>query len=108
MPAILLEQYRLFYGPNAPAAVAFWASVSDETDARLAAGGGKLRTDEWQGGDSLWLMELVAPFGGHDEILKDLSVNLFGGRPFKFHAVGSDGQRRVQSYENAPSDAPAS
>jgi cytolysin-activating lysine-acyltransferase len=53
-------------------------------------------------------MELVAPFGGHDEILKDLSVNLFGGRPFKFHAVGSDGQRRVQSYENAPSDAPAS
>ncbi|MFM8754615.1 MAG: toxin-activating lysine-acyltransferase [Phenylobacterium sp.] len=104
MPAILLEQYRIFYGPNSPAAVAFWASVSEETDARLAAGGGKLRADEWLGGDSLWLMELVAPFGGHDEILKDLSVNLFGGRPFKFHAVGSDGQRRIQIYMDTPID----
>lgn len=27
MPAILLEQFRIFYGPNSPAAVALWTSV---------------------------------------------------------------------------------
>ncbi|MNS10311.1 RTX toxin acyltransferase family protein [compost metagenome] len=42
MPAILLEQFRTFYGPNAPAAVAFWAMVSEETAQRLEAGAHKL------------------------------------------------------------------
>lgn len=62
-PAILLEQFRTFYGPNAPAAVAFWAMVAEETEQRLEAGAHKLRADEWKGGDRPWLIELVAPFG---------------------------------------------
>lgn len=99
MPAILVEQFRIFYGPNAPAAVAFWAKVSEETEARLEAGAHKLRPDEWQGGDRLWLIELVAPFGAQDEILADLSTSVFNGQPFKFHTSTPDGQRVVRSYE---------
>lgn len=99
MPAILLEQFRTFYGPNAPAAVAFWAMVSEETEQRLEAGAHKLRADEWKGGDRPWLIELVAPFGAQDEILADLSLSVFNGRPFKFHTVGVDGQRVVKTYE---------
>lgn len=101
MPVILLEQFRTFYGPNAPAAVAFWALVSEETDQRLQAGGYKLRADEWKGGDQPWLIELVAPFGGHDEILADLSTSVFGGKSFKFHTMGPDGQRIVKTYETS-------
>lgn len=99
MPAILLEQFRIFYGPNAPAAVAFWAMVSEETEQRLEAGAHKLRADEWTGGDRPWLIELVAPFGAQDEILADLFLSVFNGRPFKFHTVGDDGQRVVKAYE---------
>nr|WP_313521521.1 toxin-activating lysine-acyltransferase [Brevundimonas diminuta] len=99
MPAILLEQFRTFYGPNAPAAVAFWAMVSEETEQRLEAGAHKLRADEWKGGDRPWLIELVAPFGAQEEILADLSLSVFNGMPFKFHAVGADGQRVVKIYE---------
>lgn len=99
MPAILLEQFRTFYGPNAPAAVAFWAMVSEETEQRLEAGAHKLRADEWKGGDRPWLIELVAPFGAQDEILADLSLSVFEGKPFKFHTVGADGQRIVKTYE---------
>ena len=99
MPAILVEQFRIFYGPTSPAAVALWAMVSEETEVRLKDGAHKLRADEWQGGDRPWLIELVAPFGGQDEILADLSNTVFGGRPFSFHTATPDGQRVVKVYE---------
>jgi len=99
MPAILVEQFRIFYGPNSPAAVALWAMVSEDTEERLKAGANKLRADEWQGGDRPWLIELIAPFGAQDEILADLSKTVFGGKPFSFHTATPDGQRVVKVYE---------
>lgn len=98
MPALLLEQFRIWNGPNSPAAVALWATVSPETEARLEAGGNKLRPDEWQGGDRPWLIDLVAPFGAVDEILADLSVSIFQGKPFKYHHLDETGQRVVGTY----------
>ncbi|HZK98991.1 MAG TPA: toxin-activating lysine-acyltransferase [Caulobacteraceae bacterium] len=95
MPAILLEQFRIFNGPNSPAAVAFWASVSEETERRLEAGGNKLRVDEWKNGERMWLIELVAPFGAVDEIMNDLAASVFAGKTFKFHQVAADGGRAV-------------
>lgn len=99
MPAILLEQFRIWNGPNSPAAVALWATVSAETEARLESGGIKLRADEWQNGDRRWLIELVAPFGATDEILADLSASVFDGQPFKFHNLDATGARVVSIYE---------
>lgn len=99
MPAILVEQFRIFYGPNSPAAVALWAMVSEDTEERLKAGANKLRADEWQGGDRPWLIELIDPFGAQDEILADLSKTVFGGKPFSFHTATPDGQRVVKVYE---------
>ncbi|MFZ4604150.1 MAG: toxin-activating lysine-acyltransferase [Caulobacterales bacterium] len=105
MPAILLEQFRVFYGPippNAPpgatptpAAIALWAFVSPETDARLEGEAFKIAPHEWNAGDQAWLIELVAPFGAQEEIIRDLATNVFSDRPFKFHMTGPDGQRRV-------------
>lgn len=116
MPAILLEQFRIFYGPKAagapesaaltPAAVALWAFVTAETDERLEAGAHKLRPEEWKAGDQPWLIELIAPFGAQDEILRDLASNVFKERPFKFHVTGNDGQRRVLSSDLLHSDEP--
>jgi len=92
MPSILLEQFRIFYGPKSPAAVALWATVSEETDARLRAGESRLRADEWKGGDIPWLIELVAPFGAQDEIIADLSKSVFNDKPFHFHMAGPNGR----------------
>lgn len=107
MPPILLEQFRIFYGPKppgapadatpTPAAVAFWGRVSEEVDARLRAGAHKLAPHEWRSGEIVWLIELVAPFGAQEEILRDLAANVFATSPFNFHMTGQDGQRRVIS-----------
>jgi cytolysin-activating lysine-acyltransferase len=42
---LLLEQYRIFYGPHSPAAVAFWATVSAETEGHLLSGASRLRPE---------------------------------------------------------------
>jgi len=98
LPAILYRQFRMFYGPQAPAACALWAMVSEETDARLEAGAHKLRADEWQGGNIPWLIELIAPFGAHDEIMADLSAHVFPKSAYKFHRVNDNGVREVKQY----------
>lgn len=100
MPALLLEQFRIYNGPTSPAAVALWAYVSPETDERLEAGANRLRPDEWQSGDRAWLIELVAPFGGEAEILADLAATVFKGVRFKFHHV-KDGRRAVGTFDPA-------
>ncbi len=101
MPPIIHRTFRMFYGPQSPAAVALFANVSAETDARLMAGGHKLQPGEWVGGDIAWLVELIAPFGAQEEILNDLSASVFAGRPFKFHRVTPAGQREVAVWEAA-------
>ena len=91
MPAILLEQFRMFHGTDRPAAVVLWAKVSDEIDQRMRAGGTRLRADEWRSGPNHWLVEVVAPFGAEAEILTDLRKSIFQGIGFKFHRRAADG-----------------
>ena len=100
MPAILLEQFRIFNGPQHPVGVAFWATVSEETEQRLLEGANKVRPDEWKNGDQPWLIELLAPFGGQDEMLQDFGKNIFTGKSFKFHFVNPQGQREVKEFRD--------
>ena len=103
MPAILLEQFRIYPGPNgAPGGLVLWASVSEETDRRLASGHTRIAPHEWRGGDNLWLMEIVAPFGGTDEILKEAAGSVFAGKPFKYHKPGPAG---VEVVTHDPAEA---
>jgi cytolysin-activating lysine-acyltransferase len=93
MPPLLLEQYRVFYGPDRPAAVALYAKVSEEVSQRLQAGAHKLRADEWRSGDTNWLIELIAPFGGHQETFDDIRINLFKEGGFWHHKIDESGKR---------------
>lgn len=90
MPPLMLEQYRVFRGEATPVGVAFWAYLSEEAEAKLEAGGSRLRPDEWKSGDRLWLVDMVGPFATPDNkqteaMLADLIKNVFGERKFKFH-----------------------
>lgn len=93
MPPILLGQFRLFRATDRLAGLALWAYLSDEAEARLNAGVGKLKPGEWKSGPHLWLVELIAPFGGAEEMLADLQTNVFKDQSFKLHRTGPDGLR---------------
>ena len=93
MPAILLEQFRVFRDPQGtPAGVAFWAYLTEDAEKRLEAQPGRLRPDEWKGGDRLWLINLVSPFATPenkmvDMMIGDLLTNVFPKDKIKFHKV---------------------
>ncbi len=110
MPAILLEQFRVFHGEKHPLGFALWATFSQEVEARFkeqaAAGGGvRLRPQDWKSGDRLWLIELVAPFATpenklQDAMLADLVQGVFKGKTFKLHTIDpSTGKREEKEIK---------
>ena len=99
MPPILMRQFRLFYGGDKPVGVIFYASLSEEVEKRLEASPDpKLTAQEWQSGDRLWVVEVIAPFGGAMKLLEELSQTALKGKPFKAHVTGTDGKREVKVF----------
>ena len=111
MTPVLLQQFRTFYATDRPIGVVLWASVSDEVAERLAQGKTKLRPQDWKSGDTLWVVErlprtrsqcdrnrsgVIAPFGGAEEMVKDLKEKVFPQREISFLAV-KDGQKEART-----------
>ena len=107
MPAILLEQFRVFHGDKHPLGLALWAYLSEDAEARVTAavaagGGARLRPDDWKSGERLWLVELVAPYATPENklteaMVADLIQNVFGEKAFKFHSMEpATGNREVR------------
>ncbi|MCC6775907.1 MAG: toxin-activating lysine-acyltransferase [Hyphomicrobiales bacterium] len=94
MTPVLLQQFRLFYDDTKPIGVAFWATVSAEVEERLAAGTTRLRPQDWKSGDRLWVVEVIAPFGGAEEMLKDLKTKVFPQRQLRFLSLSAQGRER--------------
>lgn len=77
IPPIHLRQFRIFRRDNHPFAYVSWAMLSEEAGERLKQGKHRLRPDEWRSGDQVWIIDLIAPFGGQEDVLKDLKRNVF-------------------------------
>ena len=96
MTPMILQQFRLFYATDRPLGVVFWAFVDEETEKRLAEGTTKLSPQDWKSGDKLWVVEVVAPFGGAEEMVKDLKEKVFPDRTIKMRALTPAGQAEVR------------
>lgn len=92
MPALVLNQCKLYMKDEAPLAYASWAFVDEEVEKRLLAGRMRLAPKDWKSGDRLWLIDLVAPFGGGRDVIKDLRENVFPSRTIKQLVPDADGK----------------
>ncbi len=68
-PSVMLDQCRIFTQGPMPLAFVNWAWVSDEVHQRLSSGISRLAPHEWTGGPHLWIIDIIAPFGGIDDVL---------------------------------------
>jgi cytolysin-activating lysine-acyltransferase len=68
MPAILLQQFRIFYSGAQPVGAALWALADDLVARRIDAGDTRLAAVEWKSGINLRIIDIVAPFGGEAEM----------------------------------------
>ena len=70
MPAILLQQFRIFYKGEQPVGVALWALVDEIVAKRIDGGDKRLTAVEWKSGANMRIVDIVAPFGGEAEMRK--------------------------------------
>lgn len=64
--------------------------------AALVLAATKLRPQDWKSGDRLWAVEVVAPFGGPEEMIKDLKTHVFPTEDIRYLTLSKDGVRDVR------------
>jgi hemolysin-activating ACP:hemolysin acyltransferase len=101
IPALASGQWKVVgaqskqNGVSFPVAVALWARVSAEVDKKLSENLHlpiRLRPDEWQSGDILWLVDAVGDPRVVPQLLKQLLETSFKGREAKVRAAGENGK----------------
>jgi cytolysin-activating lysine-acyltransferase len=104
MPALIHRQFYIFRDGEKPVGLALWAKCGAAAEAKLERGmiepENRLTLEEWASGDSLWLVDLIAPFADetnrHREIMiADLISGPLAGKEFRFHQTDPATGRRV-------------
>lgn len=80
LPALMLDQAKLYLKDEAPVAFVSWAKLSDAAAQRYKTAPHQLSMNEWASGDQIWLIDMLTPFGGAQEVLKDLREKVFAGQ----------------------------
>lgn len=81
MPALVLDQARLHMRDESPTAFVSWAFLSQQAIDRYRLPPHRLAPSDWKSGDQIWVVDLVAPFGGGQEAIRELKEKLFPGKP---------------------------
>jgi cytolysin-activating lysine-acyltransferase len=80
MPALVLNQAKLYLKDEAPMAFVSWARLSEEVAQRYQAAPHQLTMADWASGDQIWLIDMFTPYGGAQEVLKNLREKVFSGQ----------------------------
>lgn len=110
MPALVHQQFYIFREGEQPVGLALWAKADSKGVAKLDAGviesANRLTLEEWNNGDQVWLVDLVAPFATADNrhrelMIADLISKPLKGVAFNFHQTDpSTGQRTVRTVSS--------
>lgn len=108
IPPLVLGQCKLYMKKEYPISYVSWAFLDEAAEKRLLQNGGKLRPDDWKCGDRLWIIDLVAPFGGVENMLRDIQKNEFPGQLVRILApdpkTGGVTTRELPPYPSAQRD----
>jgi cytolysin-activating lysine-acyltransferase len=77
LPALVLEQAKLFMQGNMPIAYVSWAKLSTAAAQRYRQPPHHLAPGDWKSGDAIWIVDIIAPFGSANEVLQDLREKMF-------------------------------
>lgn len=107
MPALIHQQFYIFRDKEQPVGLALWAKCTAEAAAKLEGGmiepENRLTLDEWNSGDQVWLVDLIAPFVNQENRQREIMIaDLISGplkeTEFRFHQTDpSTGKRQVQT-----------
>lgn len=104
MPALLKRQFYLFRDGDQPVGLALWARCNSTAKKKLEKGmiepENRLTLEEWDSGDEVWLVDLVAPFADkknrqREIMMADLVSGPLEGQELHFHHIDTDTGKRT-------------
>ncbi len=98
MPPLVLEQAKLYMRESAPIAYVSWAKLSDAVAQRYVAGPHQLMASDWKSGEQVWIIDLIVPFGGAAEIMKELRETVFAGRDVRQLMPDAHGDGKTMTW----------
>lgn len=103
---ILLGQYKVFRFDDVPRGMFTWARMSPEAERRYVRGE-PFQPGDWQSGDRLWLIDLIAPYKGLTAgMVRWVMIRgNFTEREFMFRRVV--GERQTRKVVHIDFDRPA-
>jgi len=93
IPPIALQQYRLVQHKNTPAGFISWALVDEATEQRLQQPDFRLRPQDWNNGERVWIVDIVAPAAQKDMLVAKVKAELFEGREVGIRIATAAGAR---------------
>ncbi|MEM0977228.1 MAG: toxin-activating lysine-acyltransferase [Planctomycetota bacterium] len=67
-PAVVLQQFKMYFKEKQPIAFLAWAAVSDEVKAKWDAGDYTLTLEDWRSGQNIIIVDCVSPFAKREEV----------------------------------------
>lgn len=98
MPALVLEQAKLYMRDSAPIAYVSWALLSEAAVDRYKTPPHHLAAADWKSGDQVWIVDLFTPFGGAQEVLADLREKVFVGQAVHQLVPNVTGQAKTLTW----------
>jgi len=92
MPALVVDQAKLYLRDDAPLAYVSWARLSIEAAERFKNPPHHLASGDWKSGDNNWIVDLCTPFGGASDIITELRNTVFKGQTVSQFSIGPDGK----------------
>lgn len=96
-PAIRHNQLRLFLYGVRPFGLVLWAYPPAAAIQKLVTGRERLTAQEWYGGDTAWLIDVIAPFGGANEMVEKLRKTVLAGKPLTVLRRHADGEAVLET-----------
>lgn len=104
LPPLVNGQCKLYMKKEYPVSFISWAFLDEVAETRLFQNGGKLRPEDWKSGDRLWIIDIVAPFGGVENMLHDIRKTEFPDQGIRLITpdpkTGGITARELPSYNN--------
>lgn len=98
MPALVLDQVRLHMREEAPIAFITWARLSSAAAERYREPPHRLAPSDWKSGEEIWIVDIVAPFGGGAEAVQTLKEQVFPGKVLRQLSPAPEGAAGVLEW----------
>ncbi|WP_374498618.1 toxin-activating lysine-acyltransferase [Zoogloea sp.] len=98
LPALALDQVRLHMREEAPIAFITWAKLSAAAAGRYREPPHQLSPPDWKSGEDVWIIDVIAPFGGAAEAIQDLKEKVFPGQVLRQLSPSPEGLAKVLKW----------